>query len=173
MLVFLMMKWNLRKFDTALVVGALLTVAVLAGGGMHVRSQDKNLLGNEWKYSSTPRALITAGAGGIEFGKSSWLNGEELVVAVVNPRIEQISVRLQLQLGISPCGQLPTVSLSPKSEEVKSGSQPGEYIVIIGAKRVRSISFDISGNPCRVKSDSRTFIGSIETPTITDWIIDK
>jgi hypothetical protein len=162
------MKWNLRKSDTALGVGALLTVVVLAWGAISVRSQDKNLLGNEWKYSSTPRALITAGAGGIEFGNSSWLNGEELVVAVVNPSTEQAAVRMQLRLGISPCGELPELTLSSKSEkDVKSGSQAGEYIVIIGAKRVRSVSFDVSGNPCWVKSDSRTFIGSIETPAIT------
>ena len=168
------MKWNFRKFDTALVVCALLTVVVLAGGGMSVRSQDKNLIANKWKYSPNPRAFIESGAGGVEFGESAWLNGEELVVVVVNPSIERSEMRLQLHLGKSPCGELPELALTPKSEgDVKLGSQPDEYVVAVGAKQAKVISFGVSGSRCAVKGDPRLFIGSIATPAITSWTNQK
>jgi hypothetical protein len=164
------MKWNLRKSDTTLVIGALLTVVVLAWGAISVRTQGSNYLGNAWVYSSSPRAFIESGAGGIEFGNSAWLNGDDLVINVVNPLTEQAVVHLRLKLGASPCGDLPAISLLPVIEKyVKSGVVPGEFDVAVPAKRARQISFKVSGIKCAIKGDPRLFIGSIAIPTVSGW----
>ena len=148
----------------------LLTLAVLAWGAISVRSQGSNYLGNAWAYSSSPRAFIESGAGGIEFKESSWLNGDDLVIKVVNPLAEHVVVHLRLNFGASPCGELPAISLVPVMEKyVKSGVLPSEFDVAMPAKRVREISFKVSGIKCAVKGDPRLFIGSIAIPTVSGW----
>jgi len=163
------MKWKLEKFDKTLVIVALLTVVVLGMSAISVRARDSNLLGNAWHYSS-PQARILAGAGGIEFGQSAWLNGNDLVIEVINPLADQAKIHMQLKAGASPCGDMPAISLLPDSRKyAASGEGSGRYVVEVPAKRVRQISFKVSGKKCAIESDPRLFIGSIAVPTVSDW----
>ena len=164
---------KVEKIDKALLA---ITAAVLLVMLVLVASIEKReipALGNKISLSPVQARLIS-GIGGVEFGDSAWLTGEELVLEVVNPESKQIDLVINLKLGPSPCGDIAQFTSGSNSKiSIKKVSRGIVLRGMFPPESIEEIKIKPFGISCRYKTDPRIFIGSVDTSVVTTWTYAK
>jgi hypothetical protein len=164
---------KVEKIDKALLAVTAVVMLVMLALVVSIEKKEIPALGN--KISLSPvQARIISGIGGVEFGDSAWLTGEELVLEVVNSEAKSIDLVINLELGPSPCGDI--AQFTNGSNSKVSINKVSRGIVLRGKippETIEEVKIKPYGNSCRYKSDPRIFIGSVETSVVTTWTYAK
>ena len=164
---------RMQKTDGGLIVTTAVAMVLML---LAVWSIDTRVLpspGNKWNFS-TVHARIKSGAGAIEFGQNAWLTGEDLVVEIANTEYIDVDVIIEIRLGPSPCGDF--VNLKTKVDDHKIRRETSNSYVIsqrVPFDSVIDLALSVTGIQCKIDSDPRIFVGSVESPAIKEWNVVK
>ena len=158
---------ELTKFDRVLALCVVVGVIALTALAVNPWKSSEQLLGNAWRFSKVPQAQVIGGTYGPEVANMEWLSGEPLVVRVSNPLMSKAGVKLQLELGASPCGTVPEIS--PKIALVKSNTA-GTWLAVtaleINPNSYKDFKLTIISTGCNITTDPRVFYGAVFRPLL-------
>ena len=158
---------ELTPFDQVLALSVGVGIIALTALAVNPWKSSEQLLGNAWRFSKVPQAQVIGGGYGPEVPGMDWLTGEPLVVRVSNPLMREVRVRLQLKLGISPCGTLP--EFSPKIALVKSKTGEAwlpDTVLEINPNSYKDFMLTIISTGCKITTDPRIFYGAVFRPLL-------
>ena len=149
------------------------TMAVIMSAVLSVETRVLPSPGNQWSFS-TVYARVKSGAGAIEFDQNAWLTGGDLIVEIANTTVDDVDVVVGIKTGPSPCGDYVTVH--PRLNTLKILKKSSNTYLIserIPFSSVMEITLRVTGVQCKIESDPRIFVGSVQTPTIEKWNVVK
>lgn len=120
------------------------------------------------EHFNSPSVLVKDGTYGLENDPSFyWIRNENLTFLIVNPTSKYLRADVRISLGPSPCHtptELVSIRGDGKSDLISSLDRTMiHYTVKVFSRSQKTVSLKVRGTSCRVPSDPRVFLGSIQS----------